>query len=108
MLESDEVRRVLTVSPTYSEAEREEPACLLLVTRGSRSDLDRVDPTLLDAVRGGRWFGRASQAQSRSGSPPEAAWPVTKVTAWAAPRWVSGAPSAAAAPSEPTPRPPEP
>ena len=31
-------------------------------------------------------------AQSRSGSAPEAAWPVTKVTAWARPRWVSGAP----------------
>jgi SagB-type dehydrogenase family enzyme len=45
----------------YVEAEREEPACLLLVTRGSRPDLERVAPTLLDAVRGGRWFGRASQ-----------------------------------------------
>ncbi len=41
--------------------------------------------------------GLARAAQSRSGSPPEAAWPVTKVTAWARPRWVSGAPAPAAA-----------
>ncbi|HEY3045401.1 MAG TPA: SagB/ThcOx family dehydrogenase [Vicinamibacterales bacterium] len=46
----------------YVEAEREEPACALLVTR----PLDRrvrLQPDLrfLAAVRDGRWFGRASQ-----------------------------------------------
>jgi SagB-type dehydrogenase family enzyme len=43
----------------YLEAEREEPACLLMVERGRESTL--FPETLVDAVRRGRWFGRASQ-----------------------------------------------
>lgn len=63
----------------YFEAEREEPACALLVTRpinrgvpllerrslgeGGQADLSstQLDDRFLDAVRNGRWFGRASQ-----------------------------------------------
>ena len=46
----------------FVEAEREEPACLLRVTGGfpdGRSP--KVDEMFLDAVRRGRWSGRASQ-----------------------------------------------
>src|SRR5690349_24209679 len=43
-----------------------------------------------------RSLALARLCQSRSGS-PSAAWPVTKVTAWAEPRWVSGAPAEAPA-----------
>jgi hypothetical protein len=42
----------------YFEAEREEPACALLVTRKKDTG---VRPVFLEAVRDGSWFGRASQ-----------------------------------------------
>ena len=55
----------------YVEAEREEPACLMLVTRRgeegsgvfSSSSTSRKDsrPLFVEAVRQSRWFGRASQ-----------------------------------------------
>jgi SagB-type dehydrogenase family enzyme len=55
----------------YVEAEREEPGCLLVVTAGSaqarqgaegfRTRGSGPDSELLDAVRQGRWFGKASQ-----------------------------------------------
>jgi SagB-type dehydrogenase family enzyme len=53
----------------YVEAEREEPACALLVTQEKASgvflpaSIPQKDsrPLFLDAVRNGRWFGRASQ-----------------------------------------------
>ncbi len=45
----------------YTEAEREEPGCLLLVTAGSTQTRQRAEGGFLDAVRQGRWFGRASQ-----------------------------------------------
>lgn len=43
----------------YFEAEREEPACALLVSRGVGLEPDLS--ALLEAVQRGRWFGRASQ-----------------------------------------------
>jgi len=46
----------------YVDAEREEPACLLLVTEALQLPRSPgVDVRFLDAVRQGRWFGRASQ-----------------------------------------------
>jgi SagB-type dehydrogenase family enzyme len=45
----------------YVEAEREEAACLLLVTREPVPQAPVVDDRLVEAVRGGRWSGRASQ-----------------------------------------------
>jgi SagB-type dehydrogenase family enzyme len=45
----------------YVEAEREEPACLMLVARDARNLLDDVDEALIAGVRRGRWSGRASQ-----------------------------------------------
>ncbi|HEX7796874.1 MAG TPA: SagB/ThcOx family dehydrogenase, partial [Vicinamibacterales bacterium] len=46
----------------FVEAEREEPGCLLLITadRTPPAIANRADE-LLEAVRGGRWSGRASQ-----------------------------------------------
>jgi SagB-type dehydrogenase family enzyme len=43
----------------YFEAEREEPACALLVTRGLAPG--GISRAFLGAARGARWFGRASQ-----------------------------------------------
>jgi SagB-type dehydrogenase family enzyme len=50
----------------YVEAEREEPACALLVTRGlfpgpSNREVRIKPDRFLDAARRGHWFGRASQ-----------------------------------------------
>ena len=46
----------------YVEAEREEPACALLVQKnGSAVPPLSLDPRFLAAVKEGRWFGRASQ-----------------------------------------------
>jgi SagB-type dehydrogenase family enzyme len=48
----------------YVDAEREEPACLLLATAGSENagrDVASVAGALVDAARGGTWHGRASQ-----------------------------------------------
>jgi SagB-type dehydrogenase family enzyme len=46
----------------YFEAEREEPACVLFVARRPAAcPAVHVPIALLDAVSGGRWFGRASQ-----------------------------------------------
>ena len=44
----------------YVEVEREEPACLLLVT-GAKRGRESFSEALVDAVRRGRWLGRASQ-----------------------------------------------
>ena len=46
----------------FVEAEREEPGCLLAIGTGDVSEAFREDRTLIvDAVRNGRWSGRASQ-----------------------------------------------
>jgi SagB-type dehydrogenase family enzyme len=45
----------------YLEAEREEPACLLLVTTATATRLPAADAAFVDAVRTGRWSGHASQ-----------------------------------------------
>jgi SagB-type dehydrogenase family enzyme len=45
----------------YSEAEREEPACMMRVTRSATESPSGGVAGLIDAVREGRWFGRASQ-----------------------------------------------
>jgi len=45
----------------YVEAEREEPACLLVVGRRLPLGFATVDRALLEAVHDGQWFGRASQ-----------------------------------------------
>ncbi len=49
----------------YVEAEREEPGCVLAVTRRRSSGLSRESPVvsrrLVDAVQSGRWSGKASQ-----------------------------------------------
>jgi SagB-type dehydrogenase family enzyme len=46
----------------YVEAEREEPGCLLAISAGDLPDGVREDRALIvDAVRNGRWSGRASQ-----------------------------------------------
>jgi SagB-type dehydrogenase family enzyme len=46
----------------FVEAEREEPGCLLAIAAGDVSEGFREDRTLIvDAVRNGRWSGRASQ-----------------------------------------------
>jgi SagB-type dehydrogenase family enzyme len=44
----------------FAAAEREEPGCLLAITSGP-APLHVPPPVLLDAVRGGRWSGQASQ-----------------------------------------------
>jgi nitroreductase len=44
----------------YVDAEREEPGCLMLVTRRDEKG-SRPRPLFVDAVRQSRWFGRASQ-----------------------------------------------
>ena len=46
----------------FVDAEREEPACVLLVGVGSKPAQSlAADASFLDAVGNGRWFGRASQ-----------------------------------------------
>jgi len=48
----------------FVEAEREEPGCILALVPGSMGPAERdVSPSsrLLDAIRGGRWSGQASQ-----------------------------------------------
>lgn len=45
----------------YVEAEREEPACLMAVTRSRNAQPGGVPPALVEAVGPGRWFGHASQ-----------------------------------------------
>jgi nitroreductase len=47
----------------YFEAEREEPACALLISRSRPAEprAVNIDDRFLAAVRGGRWFGHASQ-----------------------------------------------
>jgi len=46
----------------FVEAEREEPGCIIALTAGASLDAseDAVGP-LVDAIRGGKWSGRASQ-----------------------------------------------
>jgi SagB-type dehydrogenase family enzyme len=50
----------------FTEAEREEPACLLMATRQDGPDLRAAaqaepSPAFVAAIAAGRWFGRASQ-----------------------------------------------
>jgi SagB-type dehydrogenase family enzyme len=44
----------------YFEAEREEPACIMSVTREATAHV-AADARFVETVRRGRWFGRASQ-----------------------------------------------
>jgi SagB-type dehydrogenase family enzyme len=45
----------------YIESEREEPACLLVVTRGAGGALPAEIPAFIETVRVGQWSGRPSQ-----------------------------------------------
>ena len=48
--------------PDFVDAEREEPACLIGMGPGAVSaELEAGSAALVDAIRGGRWTGRASQ-----------------------------------------------
>jgi SagB-type dehydrogenase family enzyme len=45
----------------FADAEREEPACVLLIAAGDPPAIDPAPAPLLEAVAAGRWSGRASQ-----------------------------------------------